>query len=139
VPDHQQWITTLIFMTKCIEAGMDSIDAIVLAIAKRIAAKPVTMSSAIYQDLGIGGDKAWELLTDVAKRFSTSFEGFEFASYFPEETEILLHHASKIAVLPEKQRRQLTVQHLVEVARKGKWFEPNSPPTRPTTSRPTSL
>jgi hypothetical protein len=103
---------------------MDDVEVIILAIAERIAAKPVTMSSAIYQDLGIGGDKAWELLTDVAKQFVTSFEGFEFDSYFPEETEILLRHVSKIAVLPEKQRRRLTIEHLVDVARWGKWLEP---------------
>jgi hypothetical protein len=94
---------------------MDNIEVTVLAIVEHIAARPAAMSSAIYQDLGIAGDKAWELLTDVAKKFITSFEGFEFELYFPEEAE---------ARLPDNMRRRLTVGHLVEVARAGKWFEP---------------
>lgn len=99
-----------------IEAKMDDIEIAVLVIAERIAARPATMSSKIYHELGVTGDKAWELLTDIARKFSISFEGFEFNLYFSDELE---------PSDSEKKRRPLTVAHLVDVARKGKWFEPN--------------
>jgi hypothetical protein len=74
---------------------------------------PVSPSAAIYQDLHIAGDDAAELLEEIAARFGTSFSGFNFQVYFPNE------HESR-----SSPRRTMTVSHLVAVIERGAWFEP---------------
>jgi hypothetical protein len=64
-------------------------EAELITIIKRITCsrKPVLHTAAIYHDLHIGGDDADELLTEISRRFGVSFSGFNFADYFPNETE----------------------------------------------------
>jgi hypothetical protein len=61
----------------------------------------------------------------IAKRFGTSFEGFEWPTYLPNETQIgpgwwlaekLGHHGTRW--------KRITVGHLLAVIEHGSWFEP---------------
>jgi uncharacterized protein DUF1493 len=87
--------------------------------------KPILRSTAIYHDLRIAGDDAYELFEMVATRFGTSFEGFDWPKYFPNETQIgpLWRLAEKLGHDETKWRR-LTVGHLLAVIQRGVWFEP---------------
>lgn len=85
----------------------------------------VGSTSRIYHDLSIAGDDAWELLEQLTQEFGTSFDGFPFVDYFPEETEALPAYWGRFFGLRGRWR-PLTLGHLVEVARRGAWFEPNS-------------
>jgi len=58
----------------------------------------------------------------VHKTFGTSFEGFEFSSYFPDETEGLFYYFGKLLGLRSKKKR-LSVGHLLSVIKAGHWFE----------------
>jgi Protein of unknown function (DUF1493) len=102
-----------------------AINADVALLIQRIlvSSKPISMSAAIFHDLGIAGDDADELLKDVASRFGTSFAGLDFHAYFPDETEAFVWHwASKLGFRPK--HKVLTVAHLVAVVERGSWFEP---------------
>jgi len=87
--------------------------------------KLITPSTAIYHDLRIAGDDAWELFEMIAARFDTKFDGFDWPIYFPNETQIgpvwwlaekLGHHETKW--------RRLTIGHLQAVIERGAWFSP---------------
>lgn len=52
---------------------------------KLLASKrAVPMTAALYQDLQIAGDDARELLNGIAEVYGVSFQGFQFAEYFPD-------------------------------------------------------
>jgi hypothetical protein len=87
--------------------------------------KQVPRSAAIYHDLRIAGDDAWELFEMIADRFGTSFTGFDWPTYFPNETQMgpiwwlaerLGHHETKW--------HRLTIGHMLAVIERGAWFEP---------------
>lgn len=86
--------------------------------------KPITEDSAIWHDLRIGGDDAWELVEWVAKRYEVSFHDFKFSDYFPGETEWGLSWwlARKFGH-PETKKRRLTVGHLFAVIDRACWFD----------------
>jgi hypothetical protein len=79
-------------------------------------------STCVHHDLSISGDDAAELIERVHKTFGTSFDGFEFSSYFPNETEGLFYHFGKLFGLRSKKKR-LSVGHLLSVIKAGHWFE----------------
>jgi hypothetical protein len=101
-----------------------AIDADVVLLIQRILAsiEPISMSAAIFHDLGIAGDDAHELLKDVTARFGTSFAGLDFHSYFPEFEAFVWHWASRLGFRPK--HKVLTVAHLVAAIERGSWFEP---------------
>lgn len=106
---------------------MLNIEISVLALVQQflgIRTRP-TLASELYHDLHIYGDDAGELLDDVYKQYSTSFEGFIFNAYFPIETEQMPRFA-KLLGFKDKKFGSFTVAHLVEVVRRGHWFEPES-------------
>jgi len=87
----------------------------------------ILRSATVYHDLRISGDDAYELFEMITARFGTSFAGFNWATYFPNETqtgpiwrlaERLGHHETKW--------QRLTVGHLLAVIERGSWFEPES-------------
>lgn len=99
-----------------------------VAMLQRIGGKPrpIPRTAAIYHDLQIGGDDAYELLEMVAKRFDISFSGLDWAKYFPNETEMgpITYWSLKLGFRDTKHRR-ITVGHLLDVIERGAWFEPD--------------
>ena len=102
-----------------------AIDADVILLIQRIRAsgEPISMSAAIFHDLGIAGDDAYKLLQDIVAQFGTSFAELDFHSYFPDELDAFVWHwASKLGFRPKL--KVLTVAHLIAVVERGSWFEP---------------
>src|ERR1700722_20063525 len=89
--------------------------------------KPIPQSAALYHDLGIAGDDAVELFEMIMARFGTSFKGFCWPTYFPNETQTgpLWRLAEKLGHHETKWHR-LTVGHLLAVIERGVWFEPEN-------------
>ena len=97
-----------------------------LAMIQRVSGrkKPIPRSAALYQDLQIAGDDAYELFEMVAARFGTSFAGFDCQTYFPNESEALpLYLASRLG-FRDRKIPPLTVEHLLAVVERGTWFDP---------------
>jgi hypothetical protein len=86
--------------------------------------KPILRSTSLYHDLQIAGDDASELLAQISRKFSVSFDGMHFAAYFPDEAEAMWRNwASKLG-LRDRNRRRLTIEHLLAVIERGRWFDP---------------
>ena len=51
-----------------------------------IGFQPITPESALHHDLHVDGDDTWELLEEIVRVYGTSFDGFDFSAYFPNET-----------------------------------------------------
>jgi hypothetical protein len=88
----------------------------------RPARWPIDESTCLHHDLSLSDDDAAELINRVQRTFGTSFEGFEFRSHFPDETEGIFYHVAKLFGFPSKKKR-LSVGHLLSVIRAGRWFE----------------
>jgi hypothetical protein len=86
--------------------------------------KPIPGSARIYHDLQLGGDDAFELLEGISKAHGVSFEGFRFDDCFPNETEHLWLMWKARFGFPDHKRKALTFDHLVDVVRRGTWFDP---------------
>ena len=107
-----------------------SVQVEIVAILQDIVGKRprIEPSTRIYEDLLIAGDDAAELLERIQKKFGTSYEGFRFEDFFPNESDALL---CRIALLfGFGSRKTLTVQHLSDVVQAGKWMEPGRPVDR---------
>jgi len=85
---------------------------------------PLPMSVRLYQDLQIAGDDASELLEGISRTYGTSFQGFSFSSYFPDETEACWFYLKSFFGFRDRTRKPLTLGHLIAVVEEGVWFEP---------------
>jgi hypothetical protein len=72
------------------------------------------------------GDDVDELLGEIAKRYSISFDRFDFSLYFPDETEAGWAWLKSKFGWHDTRRLPITVEHLLAVINRGKWFPPNS-------------
>jgi hypothetical protein len=91
--------------------------------------RPISRETRVYHDLLISGDDAVEVFDRVATAFSTSFKGFDFERYFPNETESLF---ARVGLLfGWAPYRIMTVGHLLDVVEAGAWFEPDEEARRP--------
>jgi hypothetical protein len=88
--------------------------------------KPIPGSARIYHDLQLGGDDASELLEGISKAHGVSFQGFRFDDYFPNETEHMWLMLKARLGFPDKKRKPLTFDHLVDVGRQGHWSDPDA-------------
>lgn len=86
---------------------------------------PADDNTALFHDLRIAGDDAWELTELLLRRFSIDATGFDFARYFPNEGDVVPYWLLRLTGLHRRYQR-LTIGHVVEVARRGKWFEPET-------------
>lgn len=77
----------------------------------------------LLQDLGIGGDDADEFLEAIHATFGTRFDGFAFATYFPDEHEAVGEHWFRRLGFKDT-RKPFRLGHLVDVVQRGAWFEP---------------
>jgi len=110
-------------------ATMQSTAEPVLEILRHFAAwsGPIDPSLRIHEDLRIAGDDAADLINKIHKEFGTSFEGFEFNDYFPDETEAIFYLI--LIPLGWSRKKSISVRHLVDVVNTGKWFEEGALPT----------
>lgn len=78
--------------------------------------------TALFHDLSIAGDDAWELLEAVHQQSGTAFGDMCFSDYFPNEAAAL-----GFCFFPWRRRskRRLTIAHLERVIQRGVWFEPS--------------
>lgn len=99
----------------------DPVQDRVLAIISRIVCtkKPIPLSTSINQSLRIDGDDAVELIEAIHKEFQTRFDGFEFYKYFHDEGAFVIFSFWS----RREKKEDLTVQHLVDVVKKGTWFD----------------
>lgn len=86
--------------------------------------KPITGSTRIYHDLQLGGHDAFELLEGISKDHGVSFEGFRFDDYFPNEADHMWLAWMARFGFPDRKRKPLTFDHLVDVVRRRSWFDP---------------
>jgi len=77
--------------------------------------RPVTSSDALYQDLRIMGDDAFELLQRISARFDVSLTGLSFPLYFPDEASAPFIYLKAKLGWRDRTRRRLTVGHLIAV------------------------
>jgi hypothetical protein len=105
------------------EPGEIERDLIPMIQRMKCSRDPIPLSTAIYQDMGLGGDDAGELLDEIHARFGTSFSSLNFPDYFPNESEVMWCHWAKKLGFRQNFKR-LTVAHLVAVIERGEWFEP---------------
>jgi hypothetical protein len=98
-----------------------------VAILRKFGAKETLKDSdRIFHDIGIGGDDIDELFEEIHRRFGTRFEGFEFDVYFPIETDVIFYHYLRLIGFTSKKYKPLTFGHLLDVVRKGRWYDPQS-------------
>jgi Protein of unknown function (DUF1493) len=95
----------------------------VLGILRHFSARRGAIDSSlrIHEDLRIAGDDAADLINRIHNEFGTSFDGFEFDEYFPNETEAIFYLL--LIPLGLNRKKSISVRHLVEVVNAGKWFE----------------
>ena len=106
--------------------ALESIEAELIGIVQSATTvrRAITSADALYQDLWIMGDDAFELLERVSKRFGVSFAKLDFSSYFPDEAGALFNHLKAKLGWPDRKRRRLTVGHLASVVKRQEWFDP---------------
>lgn len=102
---------------------MDDIEIGVLELVRQFDGRRITMASEIYHDLHIYGDDADELLVAINEQYGTTFDGFKFNAYFPNETEGLPRIAKWMG-FRDKTVGSFTVGHLTECVKAGHWIEP---------------
>lgn len=81
----------------------------------------------LFHDLGMGGDDAVDFLKEIISNFGTSFCEFDFESYFPNEYGGFWFFHLRRFKWVARQKRALTLGHLIKVVETGKWFEPEVP------------
>lgn len=81
----------------------------------------------LFHDLGMGGDDAKDFLEGIHRSFGTSFREFDFESYFPDEHDAFWFFHLRRLKWVARQKRDLTLGHLIEVVQAGKWFDPDLP------------
>jgi|JI10StandDraft_1071094.scaffolds.fasta_scaffold333136_3 hypothetical protein len=85
--------------------------------------KTIVPATRLYRDLGIWGDDALELLEEIHQAFGTKFETLDISTYFPYEGEAGPFWLERLLRLKDH-KRTLTFGHLLEVVKKGEWFDP---------------
>lgn len=102
----------------------DSIEAGVLEeIDKFVSIKSLRLEQRLYHDLYITGEDAGELLDNIHHRFKTRFDDLDFQKFFSDEQDLLTCLIEKW--FPSLIREPpLTIKHLVDVVRAGRWFDP---------------
>jgi len=95
----------------------------ILRIVRQFGSGRTIPASELYHDLHIHGDDAGEMLEEIQQRYGTSFAGFNFTAYFPNETEALPRIVKRLG-FRDKAVGSFTVAHLIAVVRAGQWFAP---------------
>jgi|GEM_PF-3349547 len=88
-----------------------------------VSRRKICRSARVYHDLMINGDDAGEFLDAYVNAFQIDLTGFEFETFFPNETDEPWEHWGMLLGFPNK-RKELTVAHLQLVAESQRWFDP---------------
>ena len=101
---------------------MESPEAVIFKLVRErsVYRGEITREHALYHDLRVYGDDAYEIIADLHSKFGTTFEGFGFTTYFPTEGLFGDFFAWRL----RDKRPQLTIGHLIAVVERGHWFEP---------------
>ena len=93
-------------------------DYIVLAVARKAGRTPaqISMQSRLFQDLGLAGDDAAELLDELSWEYKIDLSTFEFSDYFPSEPSLLSIFSRRNLRL----KKELTVEALIRAAQNGR-------------------
>lgn len=102
--------------------GDDARD-VLIGIIRRIASssQPISDETRLLHDLSISGDDAFEVLSEIEKRFGPFTVGMEFDDYFPNETESMWYRRGKFLGL-WMPKRELTVGDLLTCIKAGRWM-----------------
>jgi hypothetical protein len=104
-----------------------AISELIEFISSKCGGIPLTEDSLIFDDIGINGLDASNLMEDLAIEFDFSLESFDHSKYFFSESELanifrsLFHAIFKKDKLPSK---NFTINHLMKVIENGDWFDP---------------
>lgn len=118
----------------------DKVLAEIIELARnQTGAKTITANTRLYADLGMTGDDAQEFMTAFAVKYDVDMESLVWLRYFENESSMtdMLEPtmAMVISILnpsfalrwqaAEDAEREITVGHLVEIARERKWRDPS--------------
>lgn len=93
----------------------------------------ISPNTRLAHDFGIAGLDGLEFIEAFSKEFNVKIDGFDWGYYFGPEKGVSLISLAKY--LYEKVRGNeevscdlppITLGHLVNCAKKGEWFEPNT-------------
>jgi hypothetical protein len=84
---------------------------------------PMDENTEINNDLELMGDDAYFMLLHFGEKFNVKFGGINFNEYFAPELH-LKYWYYKYFKPEELKRKPLKISHMVEVAKRGYWFEP---------------
>ena len=86
----------------------------------------VDYSSDILPSTGLGGIEADMFFEAFSEKFSIDMRTFDYQKYYADDADMLnwpkIIWKRLLGKLP--QRQNLTIEHLAEVVRKGKWIDP---------------
>ncbi len=83
-------------------------------------------NSILFKDLGIYGDDADFFMMEFAVEFNIDMSDFRFSDYFLHETIIPFGYwYYKYFDKKFGKKIEFGLDHLVEVVKKGKWFDPS--------------
>ncbi len=106
----------------------DPIERDVKAQIKLRSGRPVLAiksESEIYGDFGIYGVDLCEIVDSLKRTYGTQFNSFSVHEYGPPESAVLVPYWRKLGRY--RNYKPLTVGHLIEVVRRGAWFEGPQP------------
>lgn len=92
---------------------------------KRKIGVEVDDSTILFGDLELIGPDADFFMKEFSQEFKVGVKNLEFDDYFVDESSIPFHywylkyfHSKKL------KRKEFKIDHLVEVVKEGKWFDP---------------
>ncbi|HEY3800714.1 MAG TPA: DUF1493 family protein [Caulobacteraceae bacterium] len=104
---------------------MKPVAEVVMALVRRVSgAETIDAGTRLFHDLGLTGEQAIELLSQVGATFDVSFSAFERDRYFPDDDEAVGDELSRLLSLAPRDKAPFTVGHLIAVAETGGWFDP---------------
>jgi hypothetical protein len=124
----------------------DAVLAEIIQLARdQTGAKHITAGSRLYTDLGMTGDDADEFMMAFAAKYDVDLSSMNWLQYFDNESSMadMLEPAMAIAACvlspsfaarwqaARDAEREITIAHLVEVAREKTWRDPGEAFRRP--------
>lgn len=119
----------------------DQVLAEIIELARhQTGAKAITANTRLYADLGMTGDDAQEFMTAFAVKYDVDMESMVWLRFFDNESSMtdMLEPAMAMAIsvlnpsfalrwqAAEDAEREITIGHLVEIARERKWRDPDA-------------
>jgi hypothetical protein len=91
-----------------------------------IKSEQITLESTM-QSFKMVSEEVFDFLKDYGNHFNVDFTGFRYYDYFFEEMHpiyVIRDLFYRIFVPSKIRKTPLTIEHLVRVAERGKWFNP---------------